>query len=55
MFGKYSFGTNFDLAINHPTVCVGGVMYVEMKYKNLKWMVCPQGTNNLVEKKTYKM
>lgn len=51
MLGKYSFENNFNLVSSHPTICVSGVIYVVMKYKSLKCIVCPQGTNNLVERK----
>lgn len=54
MLGKYSYETDFNLVSSHPTICVSGVIYVAMKYKSLKCIVCPQGTNNFVEKKTYK-
>lgn len=31
------------------------MLYVVIKYKNLEHVLCPQGTNDPVEKLTYKM
>lgn len=55
MLGKHSFGPNLDLVINNnPTICVWGVMYVVMKYKNLNLVLCPQGNNHLLKRKSVK-
>ena len=55
MLGKHSLGLSFDLVASLPAICVRGVIYVVMEYKDSKHVFSSQGTGHLVEKQTYKM
>lgn len=46
--------TLIEPSVIHPTICAWAVIYVAMKYKNVKHVLYSQGTNHPVEKKPIK-